>query len=100
VHNILSWVETLSYGLSLMYAPSFPADYVQSISRNQWQFPQACAGDDDDSGDADLALVVVLSALGLCLLLPANVYLLWKGVQARAEEQAMASKEETDGGDL
>lgn len=79
VHNLVSWADTVSYGLSLLYATQFPAPYLQSSARTTWLSPPAAPLDDAANPATQSGLLVItLAALGSCvLLLPANLYFIF-----------------------
>ena len=72
VHNIINWVEIVSYSLSLMYASSYPVNYLQSLVRNKWVYPSPPV--DDCSSDDSSDVAFILCVVGLLVLLPANVH--------------------------
>ena len=108
IHNIISWVDSVSFGLTLLYRPEFPAPYPQSSARVTWQYPPGGAAgpadcpsnnDSDDvitwiSAGNKTLLLVVTSAFCL-LLLPANMYYLSKAnfLQTEKKQELCSGKE-------
>jgi pimeloyl-ACP methyl ester carboxylesterase len=116
IHNIISWVDTAAFGLSLLFRPEFPAAFPQSSARTAWQYPPPPPGSDcgvpgedsdtDNNSDDENKTLLVVALLAFCaLLLPANVYYVSKLMFAQQdgvllpEYKLIDEKQEGDGSD-
>ncbi|CAE7840551.1 unnamed protein product, partial [Symbiodinium microadriaticum] len=80
VHNLISWVDMMNYGMPLLFQTSYPQDnLLQRNARTVWEYPEIESADDNkncDERDHMLLLLVGAGAL-VVFLLPANVYMVY-----------------------
>ena len=97
VHNVISWIDTISYGLPLLYQTNYPeANIVQRNTRTVWEYPvvsDASNDDDNDSGDDMMWIIIVVGLL--IVLLPMNIYMAYSLLVAK-----IARVEESDKNNL
>ena len=79
VHNTISWVDTIDYGLPLMYQTEYPEkSIIQRNARTEWEYPEVSGvlDDSDDCDSSNMSWTVIVIVI-LVLLLPMNVYMLY-----------------------
>lgn len=87
VHNLVSWADTMNYGLPLLYQTSFPAEYPQRNSHVEWVHPPVtdlCAGSDE--GKDHHRLLIIFVALFSVSAIGNMIVLLWVYLKVRANK--------------
>jgi hypothetical protein len=82
VHNLISWVDTINYGLPLMYQTKYPEEnLLQRNARTVWKYPavsdaasEAAADDSDSNSSANTTMWLIIT---IAALLPMNVYMVY-----------------------
>ena len=84
VHNLISWVDTISYGLPLMYQTGFPEFYSQRNAHTVWEFPTVKDFSGDTNNDNTLFVVIIVF---LCASVVVNIFLVYYVVNTHKNKQ-------------